>query len=79
LLPSLSEGMAIMYTDCSRTNDGCIGARWSIGLISNRKIQFMIDGFCYLGMKMEVYEAELHAISEGLKAIILNPVFLEFV
>jgi hypothetical protein len=65
-LLSLSEGTAIMYTDGSRTNDGCIGAGWSIGRISNGKIQFMIDGFCYLGMKMEVYDAELHAVSEGL-------------
>jgi hypothetical protein len=45
-------------------------AGWSIGLISNGKIQLMIDSFCYLGMKMEVYDAELHAVSEGLKAIL---------
>jgi hypothetical protein len=70
-LLSLSEGTAIMYTDGSRTNDGYIGAGWSIGLISNGKIQFMIDGFCYLGMKMEVYDAEPHVVLEGLKAILL--------
>jgi hypothetical protein len=34
----------------------------------------MIDGSCYLGMKMKVYDAELHAVSEGLKAILsCNP------
>jgi ribonuclease HI len=65
----LSEGTAIIYTDGSRTNDGGIGAGWSIGLISNGKIQFMIDGFCYLSMKMEIYDAKLHAVS-GLKAIL---------
>jgi hypothetical protein len=59
-----------MYPDGPQTNDGCIGAGRSIGLINNRKIQFMIDDFCYLGMKMEVYNAELHAVSEGLKTIL---------
>jgi hypothetical protein len=80
-LLSVSEGTAIIYTDGSQTNDGCIGAGWSIGLIINGKIQFMIDGFCYLCMKMEVYDAELHAVSEALKAILscnFKPV-LEFV
>jgi hypothetical protein len=30
----------------------------------------VIDGVCYLAMKMEVYDAELHAVSKGLKAIL---------
>jgi hypothetical protein len=30
----------------------------------------MRDGFCCLGMKMEVYDAELHTVSKGLKAIL---------
>jgi hypothetical protein len=34
------------------------------------KIQFMINGFCNLGMKMGVYDTELHAVSEGLKTIL---------
>jgi hypothetical protein len=69
-LLSLFKGTAIMYTDGSRTNEARIGAGWSIGLVTNGQVQFKINGFCYLGMKMEVYDAELHAVSGELKAIL---------
>jgi hypothetical protein len=62
--------MAIIYTCGSQTNNKCIDAGWSIGLVRNGIIQFMIDRFCYLGMKIEVYDAELHAVIEGLKALL---------
>ena len=57
-------------SDGSKSNSGHTGAGWAIfkmereGLMSH-----VVQGSCYIGTQSEVYDAELHAIAEGLQQI----------
>jgi ribonuclease HI len=59
-----------MYSDESKSNSGHAAAGWAIfkmekeGLMSH-----VVQGSCYIGTQLEVYDAELHAIAEGLQQI----------
>jgi hypothetical protein len=68
-LKSLSDKTVIMYTDGSRPDEGTIGAVLCIGLVNKGNVTFRIEGWCCLGEKIEVYDAEIHAVVEGLVAI----------
>jgi ribonuclease HI len=69
-ISTLSEGVIVMYSDGSKSNSGHTGAGWAIfkmereGLMSH-----VVQGLCYIGTQSEVYDAELHAIAEGLQQI----------
>ena len=57
----------LIFTDGSRSEDGYVGAGW---VIQKKEHDGMFritkEGYCHLGHKMEVYDAELHAIFEAL-------------
>jgi hypothetical protein len=59
----------IMYTGGYHSSEGEIGAGWCYGYSQDGKIIPNNEGWCHLGERMEVYDAEIHAVAKGLKAI----------
>ena len=70
-LQKLPEGTVLLYTDGSKSDRHRCGSAWTI--YHNRHLQHddtpgpeLASGYCCIGDKSEVYDAELHAIQEGL-------------
>ena len=69
-LQKLPEGRVLLYTDGSKSNHHRCGSAWTI--YHNRHWQHDTPGpklassYCCIGDKSHVYDAELHAIQEGL-------------
>jgi ribonuclease HI len=63
LLPTDS---IVIYSDGSRLPDGQIGAGWAIYICQKAKLVLLNESSCYLGARMEVFDAELHAAYEAL-------------
>jgi ribonuclease HI len=66
---SRQRGSSILYTDDSRDPIGNVGAGWALYENDNQKLNLIEIGSCYLGNIMEVYDAEIHAVYEGLKYV----------
>jgi ribonuclease HI len=59
-----------MYSDGSKFNSGHTGAGWAIFKMEREGLMLhVVQGSCYIGTHSEVYDAELHAITEGLQQI----------
>jgi hypothetical protein len=56
-----------MYSDGSKFNNGHTGARWAIFKMEREGLMSHVQGSCYIGTQSEVYDAEPHAIAEGLQ------------
>jgi hypothetical protein len=65
-LASLLNGIVIIYSDRSKLNSHT-GSGWAIFRIELGEISQLGQGSCHLGIKSEVFDAELHAIPEGLE------------
>ena len=72
-LENLNQGAVLLYTDGSKSEEGVCGSAWSIfeqnGMQTSPK---MASGCCCIGGKAEVFDAELHAIQEGLQHICME-------
>ena len=66
MLPSNS---ILIYTDGSRSEKGVIGAGWAIYEIKDNDMNLICENSCCLGSRMEVFDAELHAVYEALKSL----------
>ena len=63
----------LLYTDASKSERGVCGSAWSIFELNGNQISpEKASGSCCIGGKAEVYDAELHAIQEGLHHITLQ-------
>ena len=71
-MDSLPLGSLIIYTDGSRSNEGDIGAGWKTYIIAENGIKALREGNCYLGSRMEVFDAELLAVYEALKQVSMD-------
>lgn len=67
---SLPEGTVSMYTDGSKMGNGDTGCGWVIYRTSGGRTTTITEGFCHLGEKAEVIDAELHAVCEGLRTLL---------
>jgi ribonuclease HI len=67
---SLSTNAIIIYSDGSRSSTGSIGAGWIIYRKFRLSLETIQRDFCNLGDRMGVFDAELHAVYEGLQCII---------
>ena len=69
-LHKLNPGTILLYTDGSKSVRGGCGSAWSIfEQNGNQTSPELVSGSCAIGEKAEVYDAELHAIQEGLEHI----------
>ena len=69
-LNKLNPGTILLYTDGSKSERGGCGSAWSIFKQNgNQTSSEGASGSCCIGGKTEVYDAELHAIQEGLQQI----------
>jgi ribonuclease HI len=66
---SLPDLTMIVYTDGSRQFSGDVGCGWAIYCVGDGIQRLIASDFCYLGNRAEVFDAELHAVQEGLLAL----------
>jgi ribonuclease HI len=66
---SLPIDSIIIYSDGSRSQTSQIGAGWVIYRKGLNEYITVSEGSCYLGERMEVFDAELHAAYEGLNSV----------
>ena len=72
-------GTIVAYTDGSRNANGQIGAGWIILETTVNGMKVLTEGFCNLGKRMEVFDAELHAVQEAFDTLLelnLSPISL---
>ena len=63
----MAPNSILLYTDGSKSTSQISGSGWTIyQKISNHISHEIASGYCCIGDKAEVYDAELHAIQEGL-------------
>jgi hypothetical protein len=72
-LAHLPPHTLLIYTDGSKMDDGRCAAAWTFTTPALNTLQDTQSGSCYLGKKCEVYDAELHAISEALPLLLSAP------
>lgn len=65
----LPPGSVVLYTDGSNFDSGECRSAWIAFRQKGKSHIRLIAGNCSLGKKAEVYNAELHAIQEGLRAL----------
>jgi ribonuclease HI len=68
-IKTLDDLTIVAYTDGSKLGNQRTGAGWAIFCIGNSQERLIVKGHCTLGTQLEVYDAELQAISEALLAI----------
>jgi hypothetical protein len=68
-IDSLSKETVLLYTDGSRSIIGDVGAGWVGFHKQDSGLLRIYEGYCYLGRSMEVYDAEIHAVKEGLSTL----------
>jgi hypothetical protein len=68
-IASLSKGTLLLYTDGSRPIIGDVGAGWVGFHKQDSGLLRMFEGYCCLCRSMEVYDAEIHAVKEGLSTL----------
>jgi ribonuclease HI len=66
----LISGMIVVYTDGSRDDKGCTGAGWILYQKQQTSLNTIVNGSCNLGLRSEVFDAELHAVYESLTYLI---------
>jgi hypothetical protein len=59
----------LLYTDGSRSIIGDVGAGWVGFHKQDSELLRILEGYCYFGRSMEVYDAEIHAVKEGLSTL----------
>jgi ribonuclease HI len=68
-IKSLPHKSLVIYTDGSKMQDGNTGAGWVIHIKATTKLHQIAQGYCNIGTRSEVYDAELHAVEESLEAV----------
>jgi ribonuclease HI len=72
-ISSLPIGTLLLYTDGSKLDSGQVGCGATTYEITNHRLQYLQSHYCNLGTQCEVFDAELHAIYEGLHLIPVSP------
>lgn len=69
---TLRPGAVVIYSDGSRSISGKIGAGWVAYQATGHELEKLFEGSCYLGQRMEVFDAELHAVAEALQGLTIR-------
>jgi ribonuclease HI len=72
-ISSLPIGSLLLYTDGSKLDSGKVGCGVTTYEITNHGLQLLQSHHCNLGARCEVFDAELHAVYEGLRLIPTSP------
>jgi hypothetical protein len=72
-ISSLPIGTLLLYTDGSKLDSGKVGCGATTYDLTNHGLQHLQSHYCNLGTRCEVFDAELHAIYEGLRLIPTSP------
>jgi ribonuclease HI len=72
-LSRLPAHTLLIYTDGLKLDDGRCASAWLFTTPALNTTKDTLTGSCYLGKKCEVYDAELHAISEALPLLLSAP------
>jgi ribonuclease HI len=72
-ISSLPIGTLLLYTDGSNLDSGQVGCGASIYEITNHGLQHLQSHHCNLGLQCKVFDAELHAVQEGLRLFPTSP------
>jgi ribonuclease HI len=62
--------MIVVYTDGSCDDKGCTGAGWVLYQKQQTSLNTIVNSSCNLGLRSEVFDAELHAVYESLTYLI---------
>jgi hypothetical protein len=68
-IQSLPDFTILLYTDCSKLEDGRTGSGWVTYCVGNGTACRISADHCHLGTRAEVFDAELHAAQEALTAL----------
>jgi len=68
-LHALPKHTIIIYTDGSQLDDGGTGCGWAI-FRKNPGLLQLNEGYCHLGKRAAVFDAELHAVQEATSALL---------
>jgi ribonuclease HI len=68
-IKSLQTDSLIIYTDGSRSTNGSVGAGWVFYRVTSDGLRKIFENNCHLGYRMEVFDAELHAVHEALLVV----------
>jgi hypothetical protein len=72
-ISSLPIGTLLLYTDSSKLDSGQVGCGATTYEITDQGLQHLQSHYCNLGTRCEVFDAELHAVYEGLRLIPTSP------
>jgi ribonuclease HI len=72
-IASLPIGTYLLYTDGSKLDSGQVGCGATTYEIMHHGIQHLQSHHCNLGTRCEVFDAELHAVYEGLRLVPTSP------
>jgi hypothetical protein len=70
---SLPIRTLILYTDGSKRDSQKVGCGATTYKITNHGLQHLQSQYCNLGISCEVFDAELHAVHEGLHLVSTSP------
>jgi ribonuclease HI len=70
---SLPIGTILLYTDGSKLDSGQVGCGATTYEITNHGLQHLQSHYCNRGTRCEVFDAEFHAIHEGLHLVPTSP------
>jgi ribonuclease HI len=73
-ISSLPIGTLLLYTDGSKLDSRQVGCGATIYEITDHGLQCLQSHYCNLGTRCEVFDAELHAVYEGLCLIPTSPI-----
>jgi ribonuclease HI len=72
-IASLPIGTLLLYTDGSKLDSRQAGCGATIYEVTHHRLQHLQSHYCNLGTRCEVFDAELHAIYEGLYLVPTSP------
>jgi ribonuclease HI len=60
----------MIYTDGSKLANGAVGCGWAIYHCGDQQLHGFTEGRCHLGSRVEVFDAELHAVQEAVSTLL---------
>jgi ribonuclease HI len=66
-ITSLELNSLVIYTDGSKHANGDTGSGWIVYEMTLSGLQPLVDGYCNIGTRAEVFDSELHAVEESLE------------
>jgi hypothetical protein len=69
-LQTLADHTIVMYTDGSKLTNGAAGCGWAVYHCGDQQLHQFTSGKCHLGSRVEVFDAELHAVQEAVSTLL---------